>query len=212
MTSVNSYESVEAAAVPVKTKRRFFHFDGKKIGERVKLRFVLRKKHVIVAALVMVLTAAVYVNYLYSVDGFDLTATGTKNYGDSLLVSTGADDVVLDAEAYFSEARISKEQNRDEAKETIENLSVTPNLSEEQMAQLTQQAAAIAANMGLETKLESLIKAKGFEDCLVYITNDYADIIVKTEGLLATEAATIKESILQETEIPVENITIVEVN
>ncbi|HNW04728.1 MAG TPA: SpoIIIAH-like family protein [Oscillospiraceae bacterium] len=212
MTSVNNYESVELATVPAKTKHGFFHFGGKKTGERAKLRFVLRKKHVIVAALVMVLTAAVYVNYLYSVGEFDLTPTGTKNYGDSLLVATGADDVVMDADAYFSEARISKEQNRDEAVETIQNLSVTENLTEEQLAQLTQQASAIAASMELETKLESLIKAKGFEDCLVYITNEYADVIVKTEGLLAAEAAAIKESILQETEVPVENITIVEVS
>jgi stage III sporulation protein AH len=183
-----------------------------KEGEKAKFRFVLRKKHVIVAALVMVLTAAVYVNYLYSVNGLDITPTETKNYGDSLLVSTGADGVAMDADAYFSEARISKEQNRDEAVETIQNLSVTENLTEEQMAELAQQASAIAANMELETKLESLIKAKGFEDCLVYITEEYADVIVKTEGLLAAEAAEIKASILEETTVPVENITIVEVS
>lgn len=212
MTSVNNYESVELAAVPAKAKRGFFHFGGKKTGEKAKLRFVLRKKHVIVAALVMVLTAAVYVNYLYSVNGLDLTPTETKNYGDSLLVSTGTDGVVMDADAYFSEARISKERNRDEAVETIQNLSVTENLTEEQMAQLAQQASAIAASMELETKLESMIKAKGFEDCLVYISEEYADVIVKTEGLLATEAAEIKESILEETDVPVENITIVEVS
>ena len=36
--------------------------------------------------------------------------------------------------------------------------------------------------------------------------------MVQTEGLLPTEAAVIKEAIIQETSVPVENISIVEVN
>lgn len=65
--------------------------------------------------------------------------------------------------------------------------------------------------MELETKIESIIKAKGFDDCIVYISGDYADVMVQTEGLLETEAALIKEAIIQETTVPVENISIVEV-
>ena len=65
--------------------------------------------------------------------------------------------------------------------------------------------------MELETKIESIIKAKGFDDCIVYISGDYADVMVQTEGLLQTEAALIKEAIIQETAVPVENISIVEV-
>ena len=66
-------------------------------------------------------------------------------------------------------------------------------------------------NMELETKIESIIKAKGFDDCIVYISGDYADVMVQTDGLLQTEAALIKEAIIQETAVPVENISIVEV-
>ena len=65
--------------------------------------------------------------------------------------------------------------------------------------------------MELETKIESIIKAKGFDDCIVYISGEYADVMVQTEGLLDTEAALIKEAIIQETAVPVENISIVEV-
>ena len=75
----------------------------------------------------------------------------------------------------------------------------------------SQTAEEITANMELETKIESIIKAKGFDDCIVYISGDYADVMVQTEGLLETEAALIKEAIIQETTVPVENISIVEV-
>ena len=59
-------------------------------------------------------------------------------------------------------------------------------------------------------ELEEYIK-DGFDDCIVYISGDYADVMVQTEGLLETEAALIKEAIIQETTVPVENISIVEV-
>jgi stage III sporulation protein AH len=57
-----------------------------------------------------------------------------------------------------------------------------------------------------------MIKAKGFDDCIVYISGNYADVMVATEGLLPTEAAVIKEAIVKETSVPAENISIVEVN
>ena len=80
------------------------------------------------------------------------------------------------------------------------------------MASLSQKAEEITANMELENKIESMIKAKGFNDCIVYISGEYADVMVETDGLLATEAALIKEAIVEETSVPVENISIVEVN
>ena len=118
---------------------------------------------------------------------------------------------VSDVASYFSEARISRQQSRDEAVQTIQNL-VAADATEDQMASLSQKAEEITANMELENKIESMIKAKGFNDCIVYISGEYADVMVETDGLLATEAALIKEAIVQETSVPVENISIVEVN
>ena len=43
--------------------------------------------------------------------------------------------------------------------------------------------AAIAATIEKEANIESLIKAKGFEECVAVINGDKANIIVKSEGL-----------------------------
>ena len=139
-----------------------------------------------------------------------------KNYGDSNLVGKKNDKNKEDesagtAASYFSEARVSRQQSRDEAVQTIQNLYNSGENDETQTASLIQKAEEITANMELETKIESIIKAKGFDDCIVYISGDYADVMVQTEGLLETEAALIKEAIIQETTVPVENISIVEV-
>lgn len=210
MTSINNYESVELPIEPEKSKKGIFGFakelKGKKFG------FSLKKKHIAVASMVLMLTAAVYVNYLYAAGDMDGFLETGKNYGDSILVEGNADENITDVAAYFSEARVSRKQSRDEAVATIENLYGVAKEDEEQVSVLAQKAGEIAQNMELENKIETMIKAKGFEDCIVYISGEYADVMVQTEGLLPTEAAVIKEAIIKETSVPVENISIVEVN
>ena len=159
----------------------------------------------------LMLSAAVYINYLYAAGDIDSVETG-KNYGDSILVDSSAEESITDVSAYFSEARVSRQQSRDEAVATIENLYDVAKEDSSEVAVLAEKAGEIAANMELETKVESLIKAKGFDECIVYISGEYADVMVHTDGLLPTEAAVIKEAIIKETSVPVENISIVEVN
>ena len=62
-----------------------------------------------------------------------------------------------------------------------------------------------------EGKIESLIKAQGFDDCVVYLNGSTANIVVKTEGLESAQAAQIKDILLTEVTIPAENIRIFEV-
>lgn len=211
MTSIKNYESVELPEAPKREKKGIFDFakgiSGKKFG------FKLRKRHIAAAALVLMLSAAVYINYLYSTGGLNPLLEAGKNYGDSILVGKKSGDAeeAGTAASYFSEARVSRQQSRDEAVQTIQNLYGSGENDDAQAASLVQKAEEITANMELETKIESIIKAKGFDDCIVYISGDYADVMVQTDGLLQTEAALIKEAIIQETAVPVENISIVEV-
>jgi len=210
MTSINNYESVELPVETEKEKKNIFDFLKKLKPE--KFRFSLKKKHIAVASMVLMLSGAVYVNYLYAAGDMEGFLETGKNYGDSILVEGTANEEVTDSAAYFSEARVSRQQSRDEAVATIENLYGVAENDSEQVSVLAEKAGEIAANMELENKIETMIKGKGFEDCIVYISGEYADVMVKTEGLLPTEAAVIKEAIIQETSVPVENISIVEVN
>ena len=210
MTSISNYESVELPFETEKKKKSIFDFTKKFKGK--KFDFVLKKKHIAVASMVLMLSAAVYVNYLYAAGDIENFVEAGKNYGDSILVDGKTDEEITDSAAYFSEARVSRQQSREEAVATIENLYGVAEDDSEQVSVLAEKAGEIAANMELENKIENIIKAKGFEDCIVYISGEYADVMVQTEGLLPTEAAVIKEAIILETSVPVENISIVEVN
>ncbi len=210
MTSISNYESVELPIEPKKEKRNIFDFFKNFKGKN--FNFSVKKKHIAVASMVLMLSAAVYVNYLYAAGDIENFMQTGKNYGDSILVEGSANENITDSETYFSEARVSRQKSRDEAVATIENLYGVATEDSEDISVLAEKAGEIASNMELENKIESMIKAKGFEDCIVYISGEYADVMVQTEGLLPTEAAVIKEAIIKETSVPVENISIVEVN
>ena len=85
------------------------------------------------------------------------------------------------------------------------------NLTTDQMTQLTMEAAAIAKSIETEGKIENLIKAKGFQECMVYLENDKIDVLVKCTDMTDSEAAQIKDVILGEVEVPDKNISIIEI-
>ena len=166
------------------------------------MNMIIGKKQIILASLVVGLGLAVYVNYQFARTDGDLTATGAlandKNYGDAQLVDANdptVDDI--DGEAYFAEAKVTRQRSRDESVETLKNMMAS---------------ADVDPDIKAEGKIENLIKAKGFEDCMVYYDTDNVDVVVKTEGLEADQVAQMKDIILKETSIPVENISIVEIS
>ena len=180
------------------------------------MNLIINKKHIVLAALTLALSIAVYLNFIFAkgdgaldiTDSLNSQNSGSGNYGDSQLV--GNPNVDATAE-YFEEARLSRTRARDEAIETLQNMFANITDDEEELAEMTMMAVSIAKSIDAEGKIENLIKAKGFEECLVYINDAKVDVIVKTEGLLSSEAAVIKDIILDETEVAAENIKILEV-
>ncbi len=178
----------------------------------MKMNMIIGKKQIILAALVLALGAAVYLNWTFSNNGGDLKLTGAaegdKNYGDSQFVSELKDEE--DGESYFAEAKLSRQRSRDEAVETLAEMLQDANLDTATKAELALKATELAKSIETEGKIENLIKAKGFQDCMVYYDTEKVDVIVKSEGLLLNEVAQMKDIILEETSIPAENIKIIE--
>ena len=73
-------------------------------------------------------------------------------------------------------------------------------------------AVSLGTLIDSENRIESLLRAQGFEDALCYLSDNTANIIVKTDGLDEAGAAKIKSTLLSEYEVSSNNITIVEVN
>ena len=116
-------------------------------------------------------------------------------------------------EAYFAEAKLSRTRSRDEAVEAMAAMLSQADLSNEIKAELALEAAALAKSIETEGKIETLIKAKGFEECMVYYDTEKVDIIVKTAdtGLSDEQVAQMQDVVMGEVDVPAENIRIVEV-
>lgn len=176
---------------------------------------ILGKKHIILACLTLILGIAIYLNYAFTAPGDGLKAAdavnssasseGGANYGDAEFVNGEKTD------DYFAEARLKKLTDRDTAVETFKAMLGGGDLTDEEIATMKLEALNVSKLVESEGVVESLIKAQGFTDCVVYLADDTANIVVKTEGLIPAEAAQIKDIILSKVTVPNENITIFEV-
>ena len=181
------------------------------------MNMIIGKKQIILASLVVGLGLAVYVNYQFAQADGMLTATSAveesdKNYGDAQLVDSKDPSVDSDGEAYFAEAKVTRQRSRDESVETLKNMMQDAQIDADLKAEMALKATEVAKSIETEGKIENLIKVKGFDDCMVYYDTEGVDVVVKTDGLEAAQVAQMKDIILKETSIPVENISIVEIN
>lgn len=176
---------------------------------------IIRKKHIIMTCLTLMLAVAVYINYATAPISPD-KKTGksaspekgsTVSYGETEFVNAEADG----AADYFAQARIDKMNNRDEAVQTLQMIIGGGDVTEDEMVMNALDAVEVSRLIESEGTIESLIKAQGFDDCVAYLDGESAKIVVKTEGLDKAQAASIKEIILGETEVSPENIRIFEV-
>ena len=186
-----------------------------------KPNLIIGKKQLILASLTLVLGIAVYMNYVFSevenelaadADA-ELTESTQVNYGDAAFVNADGCSAAqqVDTADYFAQARLSRMTSRDDAVQTLSAILGGGDLSDEENAVYTIEAVNLSQLSESESKIESLIKAQGFEDCVVYLDGETASIVVRSEGLLAEEAAQIKDILLTEVTIPAENIRIFEV-
>ena len=63
-----------------------------------------------------------------------------------------------------------------------------------------------------EARIESMVVAKGYRQCVVFINDEGANVIVEktNEGLQNTDLARIKEIVLNETNLTAEQVKVIE--
>ena len=178
-----------------------------------RLNVILGKKQLVAAGLTVLLGTAVAVNFIFaggkkqqSLTDPAAEVSGTT-YGEADLVSSNAD-----SDAYFAQARLDKQSSREEAAEVLQSMYQGGDLTQEELSVVAVDAAKVGGYIESESKIESLLKAQGFEDALCYLSDNSANVIVKTDGLDAAGAAKIKSTLLSEVELTNDQITIVEVN
>ena len=133
-----------------------------------------------------------------------------KNYGEAQLVSVNQDS----GTEFFESARLTRSKARDEALDTLKKSLKNADLTKEEKDALIAELSARISNITLETKLETLIKSKGFPDCVVNLEGSKANVTVMTENdaLTAEEVTRVRDALLSQCKgLTAQDITIVEV-
>ena len=152
----------------------------------------LWKRNAVVGTILVFVCAAIFLNGKYA----EKVDKPTKVLGQSELVSTDGDAAEVSANAegkdYFASARLTRQQASEAAK-SIETL---------------------ASYTLSEAQIENMVTAKGYEDCVVFMSEDGVSVVVSTgeEGLQTEDIARITDIVKQETGLSAESIKIMEVN
>ena len=114
---------------------------------------------------------------------------------------------------YFSTARLTRQQARDSAVSLLKESTELENATTASIDTAMEEINVMAASSLEEAELETLIKAKGFADCVVFLSGDGATVAVTAppEGLSAAAVARITDVLLTETALTAEQIKIIEV-
>lgn len=187
------------------------------------------------------MAVAVYLNWQYARDGLDLggealtvaatmsesepvlsgaitdelmteaeaVSSTAKNYGEAQLVSVASDT----GAKFFEQARLKREKSHDEAMDTIQKSLRSAALTEEDKKEYAAQMKQNLEDLNAENEIETLVRAKGFADCLCFLQPGRADLTVMTsgDGLTAAQVAQIRDIVLSKTQLSAQNITVVEV-
>ncbi len=187
------------------------------------------KKRTAVAAVVALLVClAVYLNWSYqrgldgdqSVSGEpqDVVSDEARLLGQLTEVdgegepNGGADEVDGKIQEYFAQLRVTRQQARDEAIGVLETTTTDESISLESKEVAVASISKIANNAVTEARIESLVLAKGYSDCAVFLNDDSLSIVVAPVkgGLKSEDAIRIKDIAVSETNIGVQNIRIIE--
>ena len=132
-----------------------------------------------------------------------------KNYGEAQLVSVANDS----GTRFFEQARLKREKAHDEAMDTLQKSLKSSSLTAEEKKEYTAQMAAGLEDLNVENEIETLVRAKGFADCLCFLQAGRADLTVMTAGepLTAAQVAQIRDVVMNKSSVTAQNITVVEV-
>ena len=171
------------------------------------------KRNFIIFGAVALIICAVAVNFVVFSQGKD----GGHDYDSPAGMSpsdTGdkgaSADTEASADSYFSSVQVSRQRTRDEAIEVlqsvVDNQASTETAKNEALAEINK----LATVMATEANIETLIVAKGFEECVAVISGNGASIVVKSDGLNVAQISQINEIVYSEAGISPVNVTIIE--
>ena len=178
------------------------------------------KKLILMASLVLALSAAVYLNW-------SMTQPTSKILGESKFVSATMSTQSTPDEAkqtsakvsnltekqqnFFAKAKTERDQIQDEIIDTASEKLNLENTSEADRNEAQNQVAGIIKNFTVQNSVETTLKAKAFSECLCYINEQGCVVTVPKSELNDSTSMIIKSTVQSMTNMGFDKITVVTV-
>ena len=180
------------------------------------------KKNIVAAAVLVTVCAGIYVNWLYTEQEPVQSLSETLDYEkvmseDGLLLTedvaaiTAGEDVSTTAADYFAAVRLSRQQARDNAFNMLQEVMTYSET--DKAAESALDLEDIVQTALSEAQIESLIIAKGYQDCVAYMTSEGISVAVSSPegGLQSADVAVIADVVMSQSGYGLDSIRVVEV-
>ncbi len=128
------------------------------------------------------------------------------NVGEAVLASSAGGNAL--GSSVLASAKLNREQVRAQNKESLMDVINNTTLGDDQKQEAVHAVTELTLIAEKEAAAEMLLEAKGFEDCVVSISNGSADVVVYAEELSDAQRAQIEDIVKRKTEVAGENIVI----
>ena len=173
------------------------------------------KRNAIIAGVLVLVCAGIYLNWLSGQDTKDLNKVldADKVLGESTLVQTqpaiAAQESGQTASEYFAQMRLSRQKARDQAVELLQET-----IAYAEGEDTSKSSAALEGIVGdalAESQIESLVVAKGYADCVAYISDDGISLAVAApaSGLTQSDVSLVADIVLAQTDFKLSDIRVI---
>lgn len=175
------------------------------------------KKNILAAAVLVVVCAGIYMNWMYSnaqnvADLTDKLDAETVLSPDGLIMDTNTEAGSIDsATDYFAAVRLSRQEARDNAINLLQEAMAYGSEGEQQESNA--QLEKIVQMALCEAQIESLVIAKGYADCVAYMSDTGISLAVASPegGMQSSDVAVIADIAISQSNFGMDAIRVVDV-
>lgn len=201
------------------------------------MKKVIKRNQVIITSLAILIAVAGYLNFadvdlgfrdkeasadsssildqvelMTSADESALVEENSQNSlsdtADDTDTTTPGEAVLTGASGFAAQAKLSREQVRSQSKADLQEIINNADIDDEQKQTAINTMVEMTEVSEKEAAAEMLLEAKGFENTVVNLTGETADVVVPEADLEDAKRAQIEDIIKRKTGIAAENIVI----
>ena len=177
------------------------------------------KKNLLALAILLIVCGGIYINWQYSeaqavseltdtLDSEKILSTDMLVMSSDVPTQTGGENTMTD---YFAAVRLSRQEARDSAVTLLQEALAYSD--DEAAMQTDEELGQIVQTALCEAQIESLVIAKGYADCVAYISEEGISVAVASPdgGLQQEDVAVIADIVLTQSSYTMDDIRVVEV-